>query len=128
MKVTHWDATLAAASHDFPVRYMAPITAAYSGVSVEVVGGLLLALGLMTRYAALALLVLLSISLVAYGPVDSDLCCAALLGWCALRGAGPFSVDAVLRQGLADSALPVIPRIVAASKWVRTHITPVYLS
>ena len=24
MKVTHWSATLAAATHDFPVRFMAP--------------------------------------------------------------------------------------------------------
>ena len=53
MKVIHWSATLAAASHDFPVRFMAPVTAAYGGVSVEVVGGVLLALGFMTRYAAL---------------------------------------------------------------------------
>jgi hypothetical protein len=39
MKVTHWSATLAAATHDFPVRFMT-VTAAYGGVSVEVVGGI----------------------------------------------------------------------------------------
>jgi putative oxidoreductase len=128
MKVTHWGATLAAASHDFPVRFMAPITGAYVGVSVEIVGGVLLALGFMTRYAAVALFILSLIGLVASGPADSQLCCAALFGWYALHGAGPFSVDAVLRQGLADSALPVVPRIVAASEWVRVHITPLYLS
>ncbi len=128
MKVIHWSATLAAASHDFPVRFMAPVTAAYGGVSVEVVGGVLLALGFMTRYAALALLTLSLISLLAYGPTDSQLCCAALFGWYAIQGAGPFSVDAVLRKGLADSALPVVPRIVAVSVWIRVHITPLYLS
>ena len=41
---------------------------------------------------------------------------------------GPFSVDSVLRQGLADSALPVVPRIVAVSEWIRVRITPLYLS
>jgi putative oxidoreductase len=128
MKVTHWGETLAAASHDFPVPLMTPVTAAYGGVSVEIVGGVLLALGLMTRYAALALLTLSVTSLVVYGPSDSQLCCAALFGWYAVHGAGPFSVDALLRQGLADSALPVVPRIVAGSEWIRAHLTPYYLS
>jgi NADH dehydrogenase FAD-containing subunit/uncharacterized membrane protein YphA (DoxX/SURF4 family) len=128
MKVTHWSETLAAASHDFPVRFMTPIAVAYGGVSVEIVGGVFLALGLMTRYGALALLALSLTSLVVYGPADSQLCCAALLGWYAVQGAGPFSVDAVLRQGLADSALPVVPPIVAGSEWIRAHLTPLYLS
>jgi len=128
MKVTHWSETLAAASHEFPVRLMTPVTAAYGGVTVEIVGSVLLALGFMTRYAALALLTLSVTSLVVDGPSDSQLCCAALFGWYAVQGAGPFSVDAVLRQGLADSALPVAPRIVAGSKWIRAHLTPLYLS
>ena len=128
MKATHWSATLAAATHDFPVRFMAPVTAAYGGVSVEVVGGVLLALGFMTRYAALALLILSSINLIAHGPTGSQLCCVALFAWYAIQGAGSFSVDAALRQGLADSALPVIPHIVAVSQWIREHITPLYLS
>ena len=68
MKVTHWSATLAAATHDFPIRFMAPVTAAYGGVSVEVVGGIFIALGFMTRYAALALLILSSINLITHGP------------------------------------------------------------
>jgi NADH dehydrogenase/putative oxidoreductase len=79
----------------------------------------------MTRYAALALLTLSVTSLVVYGPADSQLCCAALFGWYAVQGAGPFSVDAHLRQGLADSALPVVPRIVAGSEWIRAHLTPI---
>ena len=128
MKVTHWGETLAAASHDFPVPLMTPISAAYGGVSVEIVGGVLLALGFMTRYAALALLTLSATSLLVYGPSDSQLCCAALFGWYAIHGAGTFSVDALLGQGLADSALPVVPRIVAASEWIRAHLTPYYLS
>jgi hypothetical protein len=34
MKLTHWGATLAAANHEFPLRFMAPVTAAYGGVSI----------------------------------------------------------------------------------------------
>ena len=128
MKVTHWGATLAAANHEFPVRFMTPITAAYGGVSIEIVAGVSLALGVMTRYAALGLLSLVVMNLAVYGPADSPLCCAVLLGWYAIQGAGPFSVDAALRHGLADSALPVVPRIVAGSEWIRGHLTPLYLS
>jgi NADH dehydrogenase FAD-containing subunit/uncharacterized membrane protein YphA (DoxX/SURF4 family) len=128
MKVTHWGDTLAAASRDFPFPSMAPVTAAYWGLTVEILGGLLLALGLMTRYAALALLTLSFTSLVVHGPSDSQLCCAALFGWYAIHGAGPYSVDALLRQGLADSALPMVPRIVAGSEWIRAQLTPYYLS
>lgn len=128
MKVTHWGATLAAANHEFPVRFMTPITAAYGGVSIEIAAGVLLALGFMTRYAALGLLSLVAINLAVYGPADSQLCCAALLGWYAVRGAGPFSADAILRRGLADSAVPIVPRIVAGSEWIRAHLTPLYLS
>jgi NADH dehydrogenase/putative oxidoreductase len=127
MKMTHWSETLAAASHDFPVRLMTPATAAYGGVTFEVAGSLLLALGFATRYAALALLALSVTSLVVDGPSDSQLCCTALFGWYAVKGAGSFSVDALLRQGLADSALPVVPRIVAASAWIRANLTPHYL-
>ena len=37
-------------------------------------------------------------------------------------------MDAHLRQGLADSALPLVPQIVAVSKWIRARITALYLS
>ena len=41
MMATHWSATLASATHAFPVRFMAPDTAAYGGVTIEVKGALL---------------------------------------------------------------------------------------
>lgn len=128
MKATHWSATLASVSHAFPVRFMTPDTAAVGGLSIELLGGLLLAVGFMTRYAALALLGLSVATLVGTGATDSQLCCAALFGWYVIHGAGPFSVDSVLRQGLADSALPLIPRILAVSQWIRDDFTTLYLS
>jgi NADH dehydrogenase/putative oxidoreductase len=63
-----------------------------------------------------------------YNAVDSQLFSAALLGWLVVHGAGPFSLDALLRRGLADSALPLAARIVRACTWVRIHIGPLYLS
>jgi putative oxidoreductase len=128
MMATHWSATLAFATHASPIRFMAPETAAYGGVTVEIVGAILLVLGIMTRYAALALLAIASISLIVNGSSDSQLCCVALFAWYAVQGAGAFSVDATLRQGLADSALPLIPRILGLSKGIRLYLTPLYIS
>jgi len=128
MQLTHWNATLAAAIHHYPVRFMSPITAAYGGAAIEVGGTILLALGFMTRYAAIALLILTLVIQFTYQPADSQLFWAALFGWYAVQGAGPFSVDNLLRRGLAESALPIVPRMLVVSEWTRVHITPVYLS
>src|SRR5258705_5859339 len=107
---------------------MAPVTAAYVGVSIEVLGGVLLAMGLMTRYAAVPMLILSVVIQVEYLPFDNQLFWVALLGWYAVYGAGPISIDALLRRGLADSALPFAPNIVRASEWVRVNLGPLYLS
>ena len=53
---------------------------------------------------------------------------AALFGWYVIHGAGPISIDSLLRPGLADSALPFVPSIVRASDSVREHIGPIGLS
>ena len=34
----------------------------------------------------------------------------------------------LLRRGLADSALPLIPRILRWSEWIRFHAGPAYVS
>ncbi|HUY84489.1 MAG TPA: DoxX family protein, partial [Steroidobacteraceae bacterium] len=58
MKLAHWNTTLAAAIHEYPVPFMSPMTAVYAGASIEIGGALLLALGFMTRYAAATLFAL----------------------------------------------------------------------
>jgi putative oxidoreductase len=110
------------------VSWMTPVTAAWTGVSIEVVGGALLAVGFMTRYAAAPMLALALVAQFAYLPFDNQLFWAALLGWYVVHGAGPISLDRLLRRGLADNALPLIPTIVRASTWVRTQLSPIYLS
>jgi NADH dehydrogenase/putative oxidoreductase len=52
LKLTHWQTALDLAANEYPVSWMNPITAAYTGVTIEVLGGAILALGFMTRYAA----------------------------------------------------------------------------
>lgn len=126
LKLTHWQTALDLAAHEYPVSFMSPLTAAYVGVSIEVGGATLLALGLMTRYAAIAMLILSLVIQFAYMRFDSQLFWAALFGWYAVCGAGPISMDKLLRRGLADSALPGVPRILEVSHWLRGHLAPVY--
>ncbi len=128
IKLTNWHTAIDLATNEYPVSFMSPVTAAYVGVSIEVLGAVCLALGFMTRYAAVPMLILSLVIQFAYRPFDSQLFWAVLFGWYAIVGAGPFSVDALLRRGLADSALPLIPRIVAASAWVRDRLGPFYVS
>ncbi len=128
LKLTNWHTALDLAANEYPVSFMSPVTAAYVGVSIEVVGAVLLALGFLTRYAAIPMLILSLVIQFAYKPFDSQLFWVALFGWYAILGAGPISIDNLLRRGLADSALPLIPRIVMLSEWARARIGPFYVS
>lgn len=128
IKLMSWNTALDLAAHEYPVSFMSPATAAVVGVSIEAGGAVLLALGFMTRYAAVPMLALSLVIQFAYKPFDSQLFWAALFGWYAVVGAGPVSVDNLLRRGLSDSALPWIARILRFSTWLRAHAGPVYVS
>jgi putative oxidoreductase len=128
LKVTHWHTALDLAATEYPVSWMDPVTAAYTGAAIEVICPVFLAVGLMTRYAAVPMLILSLVIQFSYQAFDSQIFWACLFGWYAVQGAGPLSLDRVLRRGLEDSAIPLAPRIVRASAWVRLRIAPVYLS
>jgi len=128
LKVTNWHTALDLAATEYPVSWMDPVTAAYTGAAIEVIGPVFLAVGLLTRYAAIPMLILSLVIQFSYQPFDSQIFWACLFGWYAVQGAGPLSLDRVLRRGLEDSAIPLAPRIVRASAWVRLRIGPVYLS
>jgi NADH dehydrogenase/putative oxidoreductase len=128
LKLTHWQTALDLARNEYPVSWLGPVAAAYTGVTIEVVGAVLLAAGFMTRYAAVPLLILSLVIQFAYLPFDSQLFWAVLFAWYAVHGAGPLSLDGLLRRGLADSALPLVPRLVRAGEWLRATLTPACLS
>jgi NADH dehydrogenase FAD-containing subunit/uncharacterized membrane protein YphA (DoxX/SURF4 family) len=128
LKLKSWQSALELAAYEYPVSFMSPLHAAYLGVTIEVLGGVLIALGFMTRYAAVPLLILSLVIQFAYQPLDSQLFWVALFGWYAIIGAGPISIDALLRRGLAESALPVVSGMARAGNWLRTAGGPVYLS
>ena len=128
LKITNWQAALYLSENEYRVSWMDPVTAAYTGVAIELVCPILLAVGLLSRYAAIPMLILTLVVQFNYNAVDSQLFSAALLGWLIVYGAGAFSLDALLRRGLADSALPLAASAVRAADWVRTHFSPWYLS
>jgi len=128
IKATHWQTALDLAAHEYPVSWMSPTAAAYTGAAIEVIAPIFLASGLLTRYAATALLALSLVIQFSYQPFDSQLFGIALFGWYAVAGAGSMSLDQLLRRGLADSALPWVPHIIRISEAVRARSSPTYLS
>jgi NADH dehydrogenase/putative oxidoreductase len=81
----------------------------------------------MTRYASLPLLILAAITQFRFEPFDTQLFWIALFCWYVIHGAGPISLDHLLRRGLADSAIPLIPAAIRFSQWLRSTGTPWYL-
>src|SRR5258708_14987949 len=128
MQMLRGETRLAVASQENPIPFLAPNTAALLGTVIYILCAALLASGFMTRYAALPLLLLSLITQLRYTPFDTQLFWMALAAWFAIYGAGPISVDNLLRRGLIDRPVPVIPRIIDFSKHLRTYGTPLYIS
>ena len=126
LKLSDWNTALTLAVNEYPVTWLSPVTAAVLGVSVELVGSTLLALGLATRPAAIALAALTVVVQTSYVALDAHLLSIALFGWIAMRGAGPISLDASLARGIARSALPFGTRLVQALGWTTRRVEPVY--
>jgi putative oxidoreductase len=126
LKLADWSTALYLATNEYPVSWMNPVTAAYLGVSIELIGAVLLTLGLATRFAALAMLVLALVIQFNYQVFDAHLFWAALLGWYVVRGAGPISLDRALAHGLGDTALPFAAAGMRAMQWLTRYVAPLY--
>ncbi|OQW70572.1 MAG: quinol oxidase [Proteobacteria bacterium ST_bin12] len=127
IKLSNWDNALLLSQNEYPVSWLNPISAAYLGVSIELIGAVLLAIGLATRFAALSLFILSLIIQFNYIALDQHLFWAALFGWFVVRGAGPLSIDAMLGHGLTDSALPLAAQIIKSLKCLSKFGSPFYL-
>ncbi|WP_082771237.1 FAD-dependent oxidoreductase [Blastomonas sp. CCH10-E1] len=114
VKLMDWERALTLASQEYPVSFLSPPYAAALGLSIELGGAVLLALGLMTRGAALAVGALMLVAQLGYLPTDTQLFTIALMGWYAMRGAGALSLDRLLARGLKGSAVPLAPLLIAA--------------
>jgi NADH dehydrogenase FAD-containing subunit/uncharacterized membrane protein YphA (DoxX/SURF4 family) len=101
------------------------LTASGLGIAVQTVCPLLLAIGLFTRLAALALLLQLLVLQVP-GEHDIALFWAALLGWTVVMGPGQFSLDRIFQSGVDAIALPLIGPLAYAFVAITNRIGPVY--
>ena len=94
------------------------------GTMAQILCPLLLAVGLLTRPASVALL---AKALLLPLPVEAEALrpfCVALLVWLAVCGPGPFALDRLLGGGLQSSAVPGATVIAAAYRWTSHALTP----
>jgi NADH dehydrogenase/putative oxidoreductase len=124
LKLADWDNALYLSAHEYPVSWMDPVAAAYLGLTVELLGAVLLAAGFATRAAALALGALALVIQFNYSALDAHLFWAALFLWYVVRGAGPLSLDRLIAPGFADSAIPFAARAVALGAALARHGMP----
>jgi putative oxidoreductase len=112
LKLASWQTALTLSRVEYPVSWMDPVVAAYLGVTIEFAGSILLAAGLASRFAAAVLFALSFVIQFSYLAVDMQLFWMLLFGWIVVRGAGPLSLDHLLRGGLHESALPFARAII----------------
>jgi putative oxidoreductase len=103
IKIMGWNSTLALFANEFHVPLLPPAVAAYLGTGAELGLPVLLALGLGTRFAAVALFVFNIVAVISY-PDLSDAGLKDHMLWGALilvtffYGPGRISLDAVLQR------------------------------
>jgi putative oxidoreductase len=127
LKLADWSTALALATSEYPVSWLSPQAAAVLGVGVELLGAVSVALGLGTRFGALALLALSVVIQVEYRALDLHLFWIAWCVWLVLRGAGSLSLDRLLARGLADSALPLAAPLARGFAALGARGVPAYL-
>jgi putative oxidoreductase len=96
------------------------------GIFVQTICPVLLAAGLFTRLAALALLLQV---LVLQMPGHAQLApySVALLGWIVVLGPGPLSLDGMFRPGIGAAALPLVGLVSRGLAGLTRHIGPFYV-
>ncbi|NQX95301.1 MAG: FAD-dependent oxidoreductase, partial [Erythrobacter sp.] len=128
VKAADWDTALYLAANEYPVDWMSPANAALTGVTIELVGPILLIAGFFTRPAALAMAALTLVSQAVYVPTTSNLLVIAMLAWYVVAGPAALSVDKVLSSGLKTSALPLASPAIRLAEWSRDNLGPILMA
>ncbi len=99
-KLDDWDSTLALFMDEYRVPLLSPVVAAYLAASLELGGSALMALGLMTRFAALAFIMMIAVIQVFVYPSawPDHIQWLAFLTILLARGPGLLSVDALIEH------------------------------
>jgi NADH dehydrogenase FAD-containing subunit/uncharacterized membrane protein YphA (DoxX/SURF4 family) len=106
LKVMSWDTALNLARSEYPLSWLDPVTAAWLGAAIEIICPILIAVGLMTRLAAIPLAALSLVIQFNYLQLPEHLFWAILFGLMIVRGPGAISLDHLLAPALGRSALP----------------------
>ncbi len=127
LKANDWQTAVDLATYEYPVSWMAPQSAAATGLAIELVAPLLLLFGFFTRPAAFAMAALTIISQVVYIPTTTNLMLIAMLLWYVIYGPASISIDFywVRRSGLAG--IPIIKQLVAIGKWSHKKLPSIFL-
>src|SRR5262245_41302873 len=104
---------------------LAGLAATGFGIFIQTICPVLLAAGLFTRFAALALLLQV---LVLQMPGHAQLApySVALLGWIVVLGPGPLSLDGMFRPGMVAAPLPLVGLASRALAGLTRRIGPAY--
>ncbi|MEP5938747.1 MAG: FAD-dependent oxidoreductase [Erythrobacter sp.] len=125
VKFGNWDTALLLATQEYPVPWMAPATAAALGLAIELIGPVLLVLGLFTRPAAIAMGTLTIVAQAYYIPTTTNLFLIAMLIWYAIYGPAAFSLDRLFASGLRNSAIPLASQMARVGDFLREKVAPV---
>lgn len=126
-KAFDWETTLLLATYEYPVSWMPPEIAAALGLAIELVGPILIALGLLTRPAALALGALTIVAQSVYVPTTTNLFLIAILLSYLVNGSAAFSLDRLLGSGFKASALPLAAKFIGIGEFLKRRIAPYVL-
>jgi NADH dehydrogenase/putative oxidoreductase len=106
---------------------MLDVTGSLPGMIVQAVCPPLLAAGLLTRPVALALLLQAVLLALPGAPPDAARFIVVLLIGLGVAGAGPLSLDHLLKRGLSSSAVPGAAAIGRGFAWLSDRGGPVWL-
>ena len=124
IKASDWDKAVLLATEEYPVSWMAPQTAATTGLAIELIAPVLLFLGLATRPAAIALGVLTVIAQVVYIPTTTNLMLIAMLIWYAIYGPAALSLDHLWVWRARANAGQAVATVLRFGRWTRQSVAP----
>ena len=127
LKASDWQTAVDLATYEYPVNWMAPQSAAATGLAIELIAPLLLLLGFLTRPAAFAMAVLTIISQVVYIPTTTNLMLIAMLTWYVIYGPASISLDHYWVRKSATVSARIVKRLVAIGKWSRENLPGIFL-
>ena len=126
MKYTDWARGVPLPDESTTLGFVNGLTYTYVGVGLEIFAAVLLMVGLMTRFAAFALLCLALIAHIASHASNAQVFLIILFGYWTVNGAGRQSLDYLLR-GLRDSALPLAKTINRLFCFLTHTVRPIYV-